>query len=57
MRATHARFVFADCRPGLRDLEPELRPLLDRDPPFGCATVYVVKDRPEMARAAGPPDE
>jgi hypothetical protein len=55
--STRARFVFVDCRPGLRDLEPELRPILEATRRFGCASVYVVKDRPDMARAAGRPDE
>jgi hypothetical protein len=55
--STRARFVFVDCRPGLRDLEPELRPILEATRRFGCASVYVVKDHPAMARAAGRPDE
>jgi hypothetical protein len=54
---TRARFVFVDCRPGLRDLEPELRPILAEVHRFGCASVYVLKARPEMAAAAGRPDE
>jgi hypothetical protein len=54
---TNARFVFVDCRPGLRDLEPELRPLLAEVHRFGCASVYVLKERPGMAAAAGRPDE
>src|SRR3954469_10928757 len=54
---THARFVFVDCRPGLRDLEPELRPLLAEVHRFGCASVYVLKERPGMAAAAGRPDQ
>ncbi len=57
VRRTHARFVFVDCRPGLADLEPDLRPMLERALRFGCATVYVVRERPDMARAAGRPDE
>jgi hypothetical protein len=55
--ATRARFIFVDCRPGLRDLEADLRPILESTRRFGCASVYVVKDRPDMARAAGRPDE
>ena len=31
---TRARFVFVDCRPGLRDLEPELRPILESHAPL-----------------------
>jgi hypothetical protein len=56
VRSTNARFLFEDCRPGLVNLEPELRPLLARVQRFGCATVYELKFRPAMARAAGPPD-
>jgi hypothetical protein len=54
---TRARFVFVDCRPGLRDLAPELGPLLAEVHRFGCASVYVLKERPGMAAAAGRPDE
>jgi hypothetical protein len=57
VRSTHARFVFSDCRPRLPDLEPELAPILESTRRFGCATVYTVTDRPDMARAAGRPDE
>jgi hypothetical protein len=57
VRRTRARWVFVDCRPGLADLEPELEPMLERTLRFGCASVYVVRDRPDMARAAGRPDE
>jgi len=55
--STRARYVFVDCRPRLRDLEPELRPILEQTRRFGCASVYVVRDRRDMARAAGLPDE
>jgi hypothetical protein len=37
-RRSGARFVFVDCRPGLRDLRPVLRPARVRQ--FGCATLY-----------------
>jgi hypothetical protein len=37
-RRSGARFVFVDCRPGLRDLRPILRPARVRT--FGCATLY-----------------
>jgi len=57
VRRTHARWVFVDCRPGLANLEPELGPILERTLRFGCASVYVVRDRPDMARAAGRPDQ
>jgi hypothetical protein len=53
---SRARFVFVDCRPGLADLEPSLAPILERTQRFGCASVYTVRDRPEMAQAAGRPD-
>jgi hypothetical protein len=53
--STHARFLFADCRK-LKDLSAELAPLLEQVRRFGCATVYVLKPRPDMARAAGKPD-
>ena len=56
MRASRARYVFVDCRPGLRDLAPELGPLLAEVHRFGCASVYVLRDRPDMAAAAGLPD-
>ena len=55
VRATRARFLFADCR-GLADLRPELRRDLESVRRFGCATVYVLRARPDMALAAGPPD-
>ncbi len=42
-RRSGARFAFADCRPGLRDLRPLLGPLLERVERFGCATVYVLR--------------
>ena len=37
--------------------ERDLAPILEATRRFGCASVYVVKDRPDMARAAGRPDE
>ncbi len=42
-RRSGARFAFVDCRPGLRDLEPLLGPLLERVDRYGCATVYVLR--------------
>jgi hypothetical protein len=42
-RRSGARFVFVDCRPGLRDLEPLLGPMLERVDRYGCATVYVLR--------------
>jgi hypothetical protein len=39
-RRSGARFVFVDCRPGLRDLRPVLGPAITRVRRFGCATLY-----------------
>ena len=55
VRSTRARFLYADCRK-LADLSGVLRPELERVDRYGCATVYVLRERPYMARAAGPPD-
>jgi hypothetical protein len=55
VRSTNARFLFADCRP-LADLEATLRPLLADVRRYGCATVYELRFRPQMAEVAGPPD-
>lgn len=54
--STHARWLFADCRPlALPALARTVAPLLARPPQrFGCATLYELKDRPDMARAAPP---
>jgi hypothetical protein len=54
VRATHARFLFEDCRK-LRDLTADLRPMLEQTERFGCATIWVLKPRPDMA-VAGRPD-
>ena len=43
VRRSGARFVFVDCRPGLRDLRADLRPLLEDVRRYGCATVYVLR--------------
>ncbi len=56
VRSTRARYVFVDCRPGLADLTQTLRPILADVRRYGCATVYELRFRPEMADAAGPPD-
>jgi hypothetical protein len=56
VRSTNARWLFEDCRPGLANLQPELRPLLASVHHYGCATVYELRFRPAMARVAGPPD-
>ena len=42
-RRSGARFAFADCRPGLRDLRPLLGPLIERARRFGCATLYELR--------------
>ncbi|HEX8067345.1 MAG TPA: hypothetical protein VF520_12570 [Thermoleophilaceae bacterium] len=55
VRSTRARFLFADCR-RLRDLTGDLRGMLEEVRRFGCATVYVLRERPGMTAAAGPPD-
>ena len=55
VRSTRARFLYADCRK-LADLSGLLRPELERVDRYGCATVYVLRERPYMAQAAGPPD-
>jgi len=56
--STHARWLFADCRPlALPQLQRSIAPLLAGPPRrYGCATVYELKDRPDMAPAAGPQD-
>jgi len=46
VRATGARFVFTDCRPGLRDLDADLRPLIAQVRHFDCATLYVLRRHP-----------
>lgn len=53
---SRARFLFKDCRKGLVDLEADLTPLLESVDRYGCATVYVLRERPAMRAAAGPPD-
>ncbi len=42
-RRSGARFVFVDCRPGLRDLRPVLGDAIARVRRFGCATVYELR--------------
>jgi len=49
VRETRARFVFVDCRPGLNDLSGTLRPLLEEVQRHGCATLYVLRERPDTA--------
>jgi hypothetical protein len=54
VRSTGARFVFVDCRPGLRDLEADLEPITEEARRFGCAQVYVLQDpgRADRSEAA-----
>jgi hypothetical protein len=56
VRSTHARFLFADCRK-LTDLTSELGSLLEQAERFGCATVYVLRYRPDMRKRGGLPDQ
>jgi hypothetical protein len=53
--STHARYVFQDCRP-LPRIDATIAPLAASVHRFGCATVWVLHSRPDMARAAGLPD-
>ncbi len=55
VRRTRARFLLSDCRPSV-DLGTQLRPLIARVRRYGCATVYELRVRPDMLRAAGAPD-
>ena len=43
VRRTGARFIFVDCRPGLRDLAPVLESAIEDVRRFDCATVYVLR--------------
>ena len=56
---SHARWLLSDCR--LEDvsaLDRSLAPLLAKPPErFGCATLYELRYRPDMAAAAGLPDQ
>lgn len=42
-RRSGARWVFVDCRPGLRDLRPVLGPVIAGVRQFGCATLYELR--------------
>ena len=53
VRGTGARFVFVDCRPGLRDLTQVLRPLLEDVRRFDCATLYVLRPHAGTALTGG----
>ena len=53
VRSTGARFMFVDCRPGLRDLEADLRPLLEDVRRFDCATLYVLRRHPGTVLTGG----
>jgi hypothetical protein len=53
VRRSGARFMFVDCRPGLRDLEAQLRSLLEEVRRYGCATVYVLRPHAGTALLSG----
>jgi hypothetical protein len=53
VRSTGARFMFVDCRPGLRDLRADLRPLLEEVRRFDCATLYVLRRHAGTRLASG----
>lgn len=55
---SRARWLIADCRLlDVSSLDKSIAPLLARPPQrFGCATLYELRYRPEMGRAAGTPD-
>jgi hypothetical protein len=52
VRSTRARFVFSECG-DTHSLTSLLGPLVERVERFGCATVYVLRERPEMLEAVG----
>ncbi len=58
VRESRARWLLADCRPlNLPKLERAIAPLLAAPPQrIGCATLYELRERPDMLRAAGRPD-
>ena len=56
VRGSRARFLLSSCRPSA-DLRTKLGPMIARTHSFGCATVYELRVRPEMTRAAGAADE
>ena len=54
---SRARFLYAQCGTAAGGrLAPLLGPLVQSVERFGCATVYVLRERPAMVAAAGPPD-
>ena len=53
VRATGARFMLVDCRPGLRDLRAELRPLIEEVRRFECASLYVLRRHAGTVLAGG----
>ena len=56
-RAAHARALrLRRLPPGPARPRARARAAARADPRFGCASVYVLEDRPDMARAAGRPD-
>ena len=48
-RRSGARFVFVDCRPGLRDLRRCSARSIARARSFGCATLYELRDEAPVA--------
>jgi hypothetical protein len=55
VRQSHARWLLSSCRPSV-DLTRELGSMVRSVRRFGCATIYELKLRPDMLRAAGRPD-
>ena len=53
VRRTGARFIFVDCRPGLLDLAPVLRNVVEEVHRFDCASVYVVRPHAGTALFGG----
>ncbi|MEA2333266.1 MAG: hypothetical protein QOH58_3404 [Thermoleophilaceae bacterium] len=52
VRGSRARFLFVECGSGAR-LEPVLGPMIEQVRRFGCARVYVLRERPAMLQAVG----
>jgi hypothetical protein len=45
VRSVPVSFLYGDCRPGIVDLSDELRPLLAEVKRFGCARLYVLREK------------
>jgi hypothetical protein len=52
VRSSRARFLFRECG-NAAQVTRDLAPLIQRVRRFGCATVYVLRERPEMLEAVG----